>query len=82
MKNAVYFSGLKNIRDAIPAPKQSDFDLQFAIKEKNPSVAFILNLLLGALGIDRFYIGSVGFGFLKLFSSITAILSSGSLGLC
>lgn len=66
MKKTVYFSVLKSIRDAIPAPKQSDFDLQFAIKEKNPSVALILSLVLGALGIYRFYLGSVGFGFLKL----------------
>lgn len=76
MKKAVYFSVLKSIRDAIPAPKQSDFDLQFAIKEKNPSVALILSLLLGALGIDRFYIGSVGFGFLKLFILIVIFLGT------
>ncbi len=33
---------------------------------KNPMVALILSIFLGHLGIDRFYVGSVGLGVLKL----------------
>ena len=33
---------------------------------KNPTTALILSLLLGGIGVDRFYIGDVGLGVLKL----------------
>jgi TM2 domain-containing membrane protein YozV len=42
------------------------FDMQFAGQRKNPTTALILGLFLGALGIDRFYIGHIGLGFGKL----------------
>jgi len=35
---------------------------------KSPTVAIVLSLFLGFLGIDRFYIGNVLFGILKLIS--------------
>lgn len=33
---------------------------------KDPSIALILSVLVGSLGIDRFYIGDVGLGVGKL----------------
>ena len=33
---------------------------------KNPTTALILSLLLGGIGVDRFYIGDIGLGVLKL----------------
>lgn len=45
-----------------------------AIKsEKSKTVAAILALLVGVLGIHRFYLGQVGLGILYLFLSITGI---------
>lgn len=39
----------------------------YALMEmKDPSIAIILSVLAGSLGIDRFYIGDVGLGVLKL----------------
>ena len=33
---------------------------------KDPTIALILSILVGAYGIDRFYIGDIGLGMLKL----------------
>ncbi len=35
------------------------------VSEKNWWIAFVLSLVLGMVGGDRFYLGSVGLGFLK-----------------
>ncbi len=39
-----------------------------SINYKNPTVAIVLSLFFGFLGIDRFYIGNILFGILKLFT--------------
>lgn len=46
--------------------ERMQFDMQFAGLRKNPTTALILGLLLGALGIDRFYLGHIGLGLGKL----------------
>ncbi|GIX48780.1 MAG: hypothetical protein KatS3mg131_2991 [Candidatus Tectimicrobiota bacterium] len=46
--------------------ERMQFDIQFAVRRKSPTTALILGLFLGALGIDRFYIGHIGLGFGKL----------------
>ncbi|MGG9999492.1 TM2 domain-containing protein [Pseudovibrio ascidiaceicola] len=66
MNKANYFMQLKALRDNIPAEKQADFDVMFAGKEKDPTLALLLSLIIGVLGVDRFYNGQTGLGILKL----------------
>ncbi len=40
----------------------------FAIEFKDPTTLLIISILLGAYGIDRFMLGDVGMGLLKLFT--------------
>ncbi len=37
-----------------------------SIQFKDPTIALIISLFLGSLGIDRFYLGHVGLGVIKL----------------
>ena len=41
---------------------------QNGVLERNPTVAILLAIFLGWLGVDRFYLGSAGVGVLKLFT--------------
>lgn len=45
---------------------ESKKSLMYARKFKDPFTALILSLLVGSLGIDRFYIGDTGLGIAKL----------------
>lgn len=38
------------------------------LKWKNPTLILIMSLMFGSLGIDRFMLGNVGVGLLKLFT--------------
>lgn len=46
------------------APQQ--WDLVNSIQFKDPTLALILSIVLGTLGVDRFYIGDIGLGVGKL----------------
>lgn len=37
---------------------------------KNPIVGLVLSILLGGLAVDRFYVGDIGLGILKLILSL------------
>jgi TM2 domain-containing membrane protein YozV len=39
-----------------------------AVKYKDPTTALVLSIFFGGIGVDRFYIGDIGLGFLKLFT--------------
>ena len=54
-------------RDLAPEQKML-FSSQLAASSKDRSTALILSVLLGTLGVDRFYVGDIGLGLLKLFT--------------
>ncbi|MCH5150635.1 MAG: NINE protein [Spirochaetales bacterium] len=45
-------------------------------KFKNPNTMLVVSIVLGWLGIDRFMIGSIGMGILKLLCSIIVIFAT------
>jgi TM2 domain-containing membrane protein YozV len=66
MNKLFYLQSLKSIRDSVPADRRDNFDLQFGAREKDPAIALILSLTFGYFGVDRFYIGNIILGILKL----------------
>ncbi len=54
------------IREHLLAADDSKEGLLHAVQFKDPTIALILGLLTGNLGIDRFYIGDTGLGIGKL----------------
>jgi len=61
-----YLQTFKSIRDSVPPDRRDNFDLQFGGREKDPAVALILSFVLGMFGGDRFYLGHVVLGIVKL----------------
>ena len=54
------------LKKALTDHEKIQFDTQFASNRKDPRNALVLSVLLGGLGIDRFYIGDIGLGIGKL----------------
>ena len=54
------------VRERLLAADDSKEGLLHAVQFKDPTIALILSLLTGNLGIDRFYIGDTGLGIGKL----------------
>ena len=46
--------------------EQAQFESAYSRQRKDPTVALLLSLFLGGLGVDRFYIGHIGRGIAKL----------------
>ncbi len=65
---------LMAIRDRLVQADESKWSLLQTIQFKDPTVSLILSILVGVLGIDRFFIGDVGLGIAKL-------LTCGGLGI-
>jgi hypothetical protein len=68
MNRKAYLQELMTIYGSIPEQRRPEFSQIFLEKEKNPVVAFGWNAWLGYLGADKFYLGSVLLGLLKLFT--------------
>lgn len=68
MSNARMFDSaqLPVVRDKLLSLDESKFALVMAADLKDPTISLVLSLILGSLGVDRFYIGDIGLGVLKL----------------
>lgn len=60
---------LPSIKQRLQGLNESQFNYVLTANMKDPSTALILSILLGTLGVDRFYIGNTGLGILKLLFS-------------
>ena len=54
------------IREKLLALDDSKFTIISSIDTKNPTTMFIISFFVGVLGVDRFMLGQVGMGVLKL----------------
>ena len=66
--NGKYFpsQNIPYIRDLLISCDDSYYPVLMSTQFKDPTIAFVLSLVLGVLGIDRFYVGDIGLGVLKL----------------
>ena len=68
MSNGKFFAQEKvgMIREKLLTMDESKWGTISTIQYKDPTTALILSILLGYLGIDRFYTGQIGLGVVKL----------------
>ena len=60
-------------KDLDPA-EQAQFESAYARQRKDPTVALLLSIFFGGLGVDRFYIGDIGLGVAKLLTLGGAVI--------
>jgi TM2 domain-containing membrane protein YozV len=53
----------------VPEAQQAEFQVAYFARRKDRTVALLLSLFLGWLGVDRLYIGQGGLGVLKLLTA-------------
>jgi len=58
---------------SLPRDSQAAFMIQYNGQKKTPSTAVILALLLGGIGVHKFYLGKTGMGILYLLFCWTGI---------
>jgi TM2 domain-containing membrane protein YozV len=66
MRNDAYVLELLSIYRHVSDDRKSDFATRFNAQARNPVVIFGLSAFLGYFGIDRFMLGQVLLGILKL----------------
>lgn len=69
--NRKYFTNkqLRALRDRLAQVDEAAFQMMLTQDYKSPTTALILSVLLGYLGVDRFYIGDIGLGVVKLLTA-------------
>lgn len=68
MDRRSYTQELFQITQSLPEANRGSFLSAFQASEKNPVVLYGFNIWLGWLGIDRFVVGDIVAGILKLFT--------------
>jgi len=76
MANGKYFESflIPHLRERMLTIDDSKFIYMHSLDLKDPNTSLILSLLVGYLGVDRFFIGDIGLGVAKL-------LTCGGLGI-
>lgn len=69
MKNDAYLLELMSTYRGVPENQKTDFLHRFNAQAYNPVVVFGFSVFLGALGVDRFLLGQVLLGILKLITA-------------
>ena len=54
------------VRDRLSACEDSTYAYVALSQLKDPTISLVISILVGSLGIDRFYIGDIGLGIVKL----------------
>ena len=68
MNHQSYLVVLLGIYSSVPEEKRESFSARFTSQAQNPAVVFGFSAFLGILGVDRFVLGQVLWGLLKLFT--------------
>lgn len=68
MANGKYFPNDKvmMLRDRLLQADESKYSLLLSLDLKEPTTMLLISIFLGYLGIDRFMLGDIGMGILKL----------------
>jgi len=66
MNRLLYRNEIFNMANALDEPDRRQFFDELAMVEKNPVALYGWNIWLGFLGVDRFIVGDVVLGVLKL----------------
>lgn len=63
----VPISGLSSLREMLLSTTMSYSEVQVVLMQmKDPIISLILSIIVGSLGVDRFYVGDIGLGIIKL----------------
>ena len=54
------------VKEKLLAMHDSKFSLISSVELKDPNILLLISIFLGSLGVDRFMIGDIGMGILKL----------------
>ena len=71
MTNQKYFPAEKIVylKDKLNSIDESRFSLLSSVELKDPTTIMLVSIFLGGLGIDRFMLGDIGVGVLKLLTA-------------
>ena len=63
----VPISCLSSLRDMLLSTSMSYSEVQVVLMQmKDPTISLILSIIVGSLGVDRFYVGDIALGVIKL----------------